>query len=55
MTAYTTTGHYDDQRDATVAALDELEPGATLTVHEQHCTGPERCRCQPQRWTNPLD
>jgi hypothetical protein len=52
---YSTLSHHDDQRDAIVAALDDLAPGATLTVHAEHCAGPERCTCTPQTWTNPLD
>ena len=57
MPAYTTTGHYDDRDDAIRAALDELEPGATLRVHAEDCwIGPDQiCTCQPQCWTNPLD
>jgi hypothetical protein len=52
---YTTLSSHDDQRDAIVAALDDLAPAATLRVHDQNCGGPERCTCTPQTWTNPLD
>lgn len=42
---------YDTQQEAIVAALDDMEEGDTLIVHEQHCTGPDSCCCKPQRWT----
>ncbi len=44
---------YTDKRDAIVAALDELEPGATLTVHEEDCglAYIEMCTCFPEKWT----
>lgn len=48
---------FDYRDDAIRAALDELEPGCTLTVHEQHCWfGSDNvCTCTPQTWTNPID
>jgi hypothetical protein len=54
---YATLGSYDDRDDAIRAALDDLAPGATLTVHEQHCwlATDQICTCTPQTWTNPLD
>lgn len=46
---------YDDKDEAIRAALDELEPGGTLTVHEQYCVtgfmGPGMCSCNPKTWT----
>lgn len=46
---------YDDKCEAVRAALDELEPGGQLTVHEEHCIlgfiGPTTCSCNPITWT----
>lgn len=43
---------YDSQGEAIVAALDGMEEGDTLIVHEAHCTiatGP--CCCNIREWT----
>lgn len=50
-----TTGTYDHQDDAIRAALDELPPGGTLTVHQDDCRRPRTglCSCEPKTWTNP--
>jgi hypothetical protein len=44
---------YETRGEAIVAALDELEEGATLTVHRESCrVGPTGiCTCQPESWT----
>lgn len=42
---------YEDKDTAILAALDEMEEGDTIHVHEAHCTGPGSCCCTPQTWT----
>jgi hypothetical protein len=49
-------GTYDTRDEAIVAALDELQSGATLYAHYEGCNGPgPRCTCYPQTWTYPPD
>lgn len=44
--------NYSTQGEAIVAALDAMEEGDTLTVHEQHCTmWRGQCCCEPRTWT----
>jgi hypothetical protein len=49
-------GTYDTRDEAIVAALDELQPGGTLYVHQEWCTtGQVRCTCTPHTWIYPPD
>ena len=39
------------KEEAIVAALEGLEPGDRIWIHEQGCTSriwPDRCNCQPE-------
>lgn len=41
---------YETLDEAIRAALDELDPGGTLTIHDEHCTSPDGetgCSCVP--------
>lgn len=46
-------GNYATQSEAILAALDGMEEGDTLTVHEAHCTLAiiGECCCAPREWT----
>lgn len=46
-------GEYDSREEAIVAALDELEVGATLIVPAENCrvATTQVCTCQPETWT----
>ena len=47
---------FDTSGEAIVAALDELEPGGTLTVHGEGCAaGWDVCTCTPETWHYPED
>lgn len=48
-----------EKDEAIRQALDDLEPGGTLTVHEVYCVtgfmGIGSCSCNPQTWTYEVD
>lgn len=48
---------YKDRDDAIRAAIDRMQTGDVLTVHERHCKGLRswwrRCTCTPEVWTCP--
>jgi hypothetical protein len=54
-------GQYATQDEAIRAAIDSMESGDTLVVHEEDCRiakrtlwfGLRRCTCNPKRWTCP--
>lgn len=51
-----TVSTHRDRDDAIRAALDDLQPGHTLTVHRPDCDGPaDACTCNPEIWTYPKD
>lgn len=43
---------FDTRGEAIVTALDELQPGGTLVVHEKDCllAWTDVCSCQPETW-----
>lgn len=46
-----TSDEYETRDEAIRAALDELEEGDTIKVHNAGCAGPDDCDCNPQTWT----
>lgn len=45
-------GAYETQSEAIVAALDEMEEGDTIYVHDQDCLfSYGACTCEPRIWT----
>jgi hypothetical protein len=46
-------GEFATKSEAILAALDEMQEGDTLIVHESHCllSVTETCSCTTQEWT----